>query len=160
VKANDHVRGSGLSEVGFGGGPSSENLDITRSPLRPPERVQPACSCRRHDSSKQRMDDAGRAEGVDVIRLPPRSPNLNAFAERFVRSVKSECLIQMVFLGQASLRHAITHYMTHYHCERNHQGVGNRLLQETAGLSGGSGPVCRRQRLGGLLNFYHRAAAA
>jgi transposase InsO family protein len=53
-------------------------------------------------------------EGVDVIRLPPKTPNLNAFAERFVRSIKSECLSRMIFFGQASLRHAITQYMTHY----------------------------------------------
>jgi putative transposase len=99
-------------------------------------------------------------EGVDVIRLPPRSPNLNAFAERFVRSVKSECLSRMIFFGQASLRHAITQYMTHYHDERNHQGVGNRLLRGAARLSANAGPVSRRQRLGGMLSFYHRAATA
>jgi putative transposase len=99
-------------------------------------------------------------EGLDVIRLPPRSPNLNAFAERFVRSIKSECLNRMIFFGPASLRHAIGHFMVHYHHERNHQGVGNRLLQSTAGINAGSGPVKRRRRLGGMLGFYHCAAAA
>jgi putative transposase len=67
-------------------------------------------------------------EGIRVIRLPFRSPNLNAFAERFVRSVKEKCLNRMIFVGQASLRHALTQYVTHYHGERNHQKLGNRLL--------------------------------
>jgi putative transposase len=73
-------------------------------------------------------------EGIRVIRLPFRSPNLNAFAERFVRSVKEECLNRMIFVGQASLRHALTQYVTHYHGERNHQGLGNRLLQPLADI--------------------------
>src|SRR5258705_4499092 len=68
-------------------------------------------------------------EGMDVIRLPPRSPNLNSFAERFVRSIKSECLRRMIFFGKASLRHAIRQYVAHYHLERNHQGLDNQLLQ-------------------------------
>jgi len=63
-----------------------------------------------------------------VIRLPPRSPNLNAYAERFVRSIKDECLNRMIFVGQASLRRAVSEYVEHYHRERNHQGLGNRLL--------------------------------
>jgi transposase InsO family protein len=98
-------------------------------------------------------------QGIQVIRLPPRSPNLNAFAERFVRSIKEECLSRMIFFGPVSLRRAIGHFIVHYHTERNHQGLGNRLLQPepTAGLSRHS--VLRRQRLGGMLNYYHRAAA-
>jgi putative transposase len=66
-------------------------------------------------------------EGIHLIRLPPRSPNLNAFAERFVRSIKSERLNRMIFFGQASLQHAISHFMAHYHTERNHQGLANQL---------------------------------
>ncbi|MHB8744854.1 MAG: integrase core domain-containing protein, partial [Sulfuricaulis sp.] len=61
-------------------------------------------------------------DGIEIIRLPPRSPNLNAYAERFVRSIKEECLNRMIFLGEASLKHAVNEYMTHYHAERNHQG--------------------------------------
>jgi putative transposase len=98
-------------------------------------------------------------EGIEVIRLPPRTPNLNAFAERFVRSIKSECLNRMVFFGQASLQHAIGQFMTHYHRERNHQGVGNRLLQGAAVAGALTLPVRRHQRLGGMLSFYYRAAA-
>jgi transposase InsO family protein len=96
-------------------------------------------------------------EGNYLIRLPPRSPNLNAFAERFVRSINSECLNRMIFFGQASLQHAISHFMAHYHAERNHQGLANQLLR-AAPIVAPSQPVRRRQRLGGMLNFYHRAA--
>jgi transposase InsO family protein len=66
-------------------------------------------------------------EGIQVIRLPPRSPNLNAFAERFVRSIKEECLSRMIFFGPASLQHAVRQFIAHYHTERNHQGLENRL---------------------------------
>lgn len=97
-------------------------------------------------------------EGIHLIRLPPRSPNLNAFAERFVRSIKSECLDRMIFFEHASLQHAISHFMAHYHTERNHQGLVNRLVQPGPIIEQ-SHPMQRRQRLGGMLNYYHRAAA-
>ena len=76
-------------------------------------------------------------EGVRLIRLPARSPNLNAFAERFVRSIKEECLSRMIFLGQASLRHAIAQYLIHYHGERNHQGLENRIPEPNFGRESG-----------------------
>ena len=98
-------------------------------------------------------------EGIQVIRLPPKSPNLNAFAERFVRSIKEECLNRMIFVGQASLRHAIRQYLTHYHCERNHQGLENRLLKPCSAVGQPHTPVKRRERLGGMLSHYHREAA-
>ena len=97
-------------------------------------------------------------EGIHLIRLPPRSPNLNAFAERFVRSIKAECLNRMIFFGQAALQHAIAHFIAHYHTERNHQGLANQLLRP-APIIAPSQPLHRRQRLGGMLNYYHRAAA-
>jgi transposase InsO family protein len=97
--------------------------------------------------------------GTAVIRLPPRSPNLNAHAERFVRSIKDECLTRMIFVGQASLRRAIGEYMAHYHLERNHQGIENQLIQPAATPIEPSAQVQRRQRLGGMLRFYYGAAA-
>jgi putative transposase len=100
-----------------------------------------------------------RDNGTKVIRLPPRSPNLNAYAERFARSIKDECLNRMIFLGLASLRRAVRDYVEHYHRERNHQGRGNRLLVVPKGVIAASGSVCRRARLGGVLNFYYREAA-
>ena len=98
-------------------------------------------------------------EGIQVIRLPPRSSNLNAFAEPFVHSIKEECLRRMIFLGPASLQHAVRQYMAHYHPERNHQGLENRLPRPASVTALPHHPVQRRQRLGGMLSYYHRAAA-
>ena len=97
--------------------------------------------------------------GVESVKLPPRSPNLNAHAERFVRSIKESCLERLIFFGEASLRTAIQNFVAHYHGERNHQGLGNRLISPEPGHLGNSGEVQRRQRLGGMLNYYYRAAA-
>jgi transposase InsO family protein len=97
--------------------------------------------------------------GIEVVRLRPRSPNLNAFAERFVRSIKGECLNRMIFVSAASLRHAIGQYLSHYHGERNHQGLGNRLLIPSRVMGNPGVPVKRRERLGGMLSYYHREAA-
>lgn len=96
--------------------------------------------------------------GVKVLRLPAKSPNLNAFAERFVLSIKSECLDRIVPLGEAHLRRAISEYVEHYHRERNHQGLDNELIVPEDALNS-TGKVVRRERLGGLLGFYYREAA-
>ena len=97
--------------------------------------------------------------GTEVIRLPPMSPNLNAHAERFVRSIKDGCLNRMIFFGQASLRRAIGEFMAHYHEERNHQGLENRLIRGIPSVAENEGAIHRRPRLGGMLNYYYRAAA-
>ena len=94
-----------------------------------------------------------------VIRLPPRSPNLNAYAERFVRSIKEECLDRMILVGQGALRRAVAEFIAHYHRERNHQGLGNRLIQPEQRSMGTGASVCRRERLGGMLSFYYPATA-
>ena len=99
------------------------------------------------------------SQGIEVIRLPPRSPNLNAYAERFVRSIKVECLSRMIFIGQASLRRALSEYVVHFHHERNHQGLRNRLIRPITAETGSRGAVRRRRRLGGMLNYYERVAA-
>ena len=100
-----------------------------------------------------------RGSGTNVIRLPPRSPNLNAYAERFVCLIKFERLDRMIFIGHAALRCAVTEYMDHYHQERNHQGLNNRLIRRTETNTAYDGLVHRRPRLGGMLNFYYRVAA-
>lgn len=98
--------------------------------------------------------------GTAIIRLPPRSPNLNAYAERFVRSIKEECVQRLIFFGEASLRRALSEYMTHYHQERNHQGMSNWLLNSAANdESYSTGAASKRARLGGILNYYHSEAA-
>jgi putative transposase len=88
------------------------------------------------------------------VRLPPRAPNLNPFAERFVRSLKEECLNRMIFFGHASLRLAITQYMTHYHDERNHRGLENRLLRPFRAVGESQARVKRCQRLGRMLSYF------
>jgi transposase InsO family protein len=100
------------------------------------------------------------AAGVTRVPLPPRSPNLNAYAERWVRSVKEECLARLILFGEASLRHALTEYGEHFHHERNHQGKGNVLLFPTVNPdTARQGPIQCRERLGGLLTYYARDAA-
>jgi hypothetical protein len=98
---------------------------------------------------------------VETIRLPARSPNLNSFAERWVRSVKEECLSKLILFGESSLRRALQQYVMHYHEERNHQGKENRILfpVETEGTRKRKGAVQCRERLGGLLKYYERKAA-
>jgi transposase InsO family protein len=95
--------------------------------------------------------------GVEVLLTAYQAPNMNAYAERFVRSIKSECLDQMIFLGRECLVRAIAEYVAHYHDERSHQGIGNRLICGAEAQSMGCVEVT--QRLGGLLNYYHRQAA-
>ena len=85
----------------------------------------------------------------------------NAHAERWVRSVKEECLGKLILFGEGSLRRVLTDFIDHFHCERNHQGKGNVILFPTTdqAVLGRAGPVRCRERLGGLLKYYHREAA-
>lgn len=96
---------------------------------------------------------------IESIKLPPRSPNLNAYAERFVRTIKESCLEEMIFFGEDSLRKAIREFVAHYHLERNHQGLDNRLIIPTETMGATIGAVRTRRRLGGMLNYYYREAA-
>ncbi len=100
------------------------------------------------------------AVGIKAVKLPARSPNLNSFAERWVKSAKDECLSKLILFGESSLRLALKHYVTHHHHERNHQGKGNLLLFPASEQTNRvEGPVRCRERLGGLLRYYHREAA-
>src|ERR1700731_1143162 len=96
---------------------------------------------------------------VEPLALPARSPNLNAYAERWVRSVKEECLSKVILFGERSLRRALGEYVEHYHAERNHQGKGNVLLFPQDTDVHREGPVQCHERLGGLLRYYHQEAA-
>jgi len=100
-----------------------------------------------------------KSSGVATVKLPARSPDLNAYAERFVRSIKSECLSQIIPLGERHLRRAVKGYTEHYHLERNHQGLDNRLIEEPPGVVDMNSAVIRHERLGGVLNYYERRAA-
>jgi putative transposase len=105
---------------------------------------------------KQILDDAG----VKRLPLPAKSPNLNAIAERWIRSVKEEALSKLILFGERSLRHVLSEYGAHYHTERPHQGKGNVLLfPGDRARKRNEGTIVCRERLGGLLNFYDREAA-
>jgi len=100
-----------------------------------------------------------QAAGVKPVRLPPRSPNLNANIERFIRSLKEECLDRMIFFGEKSLQAATVSYVDHFLREPNHQGMDNRLLIPGREVGEKAGAVMCRERLGGLLGYYYRQAA-
>ena len=97
--------------------------------------------------------------GVETVKLPARSPNLNAHAERFVRSIKHECLNRIVPLGKNHLRTTVRAYVAHYHLERNHQGLDNSLVSQVPDSPGNEGSIQCRERLGGILRYYYREAA-
>jgi putative transposase len=96
-----------------------------------------------------------RAAGVKTIRSMPMAPNFSPFIERFIGSIKSECLDRMIIFGEAHLRYCIEEYVQHYHAERPHQGLDDNLI-EPPPL--GTGEIVCQERLGGLLKFYKRAA--
>ena len=100
-----------------------------------------------------------RTPAIEGLRLPARSPNLNAYAERFVRTIKESCLERMILFGEESLRRAIREFVVHDHRERNHQGLDNQLIFPESADADLSSPIKRRQRLGGMLNYYYRRAA-
>jgi transposase InsO family protein len=104
------------------------------------------------DEVRRQLQDAG----IRVVLTPARARNANAYAERFVRSIKEECLDRLIPMGEAHLRRALAEYVEHYHAERNHQGIGNRLIAGAPVIP--MSRVRRHPRLGGLLNFYARAA--
>src|SRR5215831_9970001 len=104
------------------------------------------------------FDNVLTSEGVQCLRLPAQSPNLNAYAERWVRSVKQECLSRLILVGEQSLKRALTEFIAHFHSERNHQGKGNVLLFPVPATETRDLTVRCRERLGGLLRYYCRAA--
>ena len=97
-----------------------------------------------------------RAGGVTSVKLPPRSPNLNPHAERWVQSVKRESLSKLILFGEGSLRRALAQFGAHFHRERNHQGKGNVILFPSDESAKEDAPIRCRERLGGLLKFYYR----
>jgi len=96
---------------------------------------------------------------VEPVRLPPKSPNLNAYMERFHLSLKLECLDKMIFFGEQSLRRATNSFIRHYHEERNHQGLGNKIIEPGDEAAAITDTIECRERLGGILKYYYRDAA-
>ncbi len=99
------------------------------------------------------------SSGIETVKLPARNPNLNAYAERFICSIKSECLAQIIPLGEEHLRDAVKEYTEHYHVERNHRGLDNRLIEKLHGVINMNSAVECHERMGGILNYYERRAA-
>jgi len=116
-----------------------------------------ALICDRDKKWTDRFRRVIEGAGVRVVQTPIQAPNANAYAERFVRSIREECLDRLIVFGERRLRHVIDQFMTHYHGERNHQGLGNELIAPQSEQNGGTHVYCR-ERLGGLLRYYHRAA--
>ena len=103
-----------------------------------------------------KFDSILKAAGVDPVKLPPRSPNLAAHTERFVRSIKEECLDHLILSSEDQLRYVLGEYLKYYHHERIHQGL-NRIIEPQHGRN--QGEIIRIERLGGLLKSCHRKAA-
>jgi putative transposase len=100
--------------------------------------------------------------GVTCVPIPAQSPNCNPHAERFVKTVRTECLDQFVIFGERHLRHLIKEFLGHYMTERHHQGIGSQIIRPKAAPSNDNAALSaigRRSRLGGLLNYYCREAA-
>ena len=99
-----------------------------------------------------------RATGVRSLKIPRRSPNLNAYCERYVLAIKSECLDKMILIGEKHVRYVVEQYCEYYLRERPHRVLGHRVIEpDTPPPS--EGPVLCRERLGGLLNTYYRQVA-
>lgn len=100
-----------------------------------------------------------KESGVKAIRLPPRSPKMSAHLERFMRSIKSEAHSRTIFFSEGSLQRATISFLAHYHQERNHQGLSNRIIEPGGEVGQDRGLVNCRKRRGGTLRYYYRAAA-
>jgi transposase InsO family protein len=132
-------------------GAGQPSLGLHANPGRPPHDRDPLFA--------KTFREVLGSSGVRTVRLPARSPNLNAYAERFVRSIKSECLAQIIPVGERHLRTAVNEYTEHYHLERNHQGLENELIEDRRGAVDMSADIERHQRLGEIMNYYDRRAA-
>jgi len=97
--------------------------------------------------------------GIETVRLPARSPNFNAYAERYVRTIKEGCLDRMILIGEGPLRRAIGGFVVHYHTERNHQSLENKIIRPESAAFPNAGEVHSQKRLGGMLRYSYRQAA-
>ena len=100
-----------------------------------------------------------KAGGVKSVKIPAQSPNCNPHAERFVKTIKYECLNNFAIFGERHLRYLIKEFVEHFLSERFHQGIGGQLIKGEAGSANDNGAITRRSRLGGFLNYYHREVA-
>jgi len=113
--------------------------------------------CDRDGKWTEGFRDIVEGSGVRVVLTPIQAPNANAYAERFVRSIREEGLDRLIPFGERRLIRVLDEFVAHYHGERNHQGLGNDLIAPEPLPRDGTHVRCR-ERLGGLLRYYHRAA--
>jgi transposase InsO family protein len=99
------------------------------------------------------------SSGIRPVRTPPHAPNCNAYLERFHESFKREAADRVIFFGEAHLRRVVDEYLVHYHRERNHQGLKGKIIDPAEKIGLTAGRICRRERLGGMLNYFYREAA-
>jgi len=131
----------------------------SRDRVSDPSTSEPSSTAPVAPAAPTHIAAAAKSAGVEPLRLPARSPNLNAFAERFVRSIKESCLDQLIFFGESSLLRATSEFVLHYHRERNHQGLENKIIRPDFTEFPTHGTINCRKRLGGLLRYYYRKAA-
>jgi hypothetical protein len=110
----------------------------------------------RDTSFRTMRDYLSQNTDTEVVLLPPKSRNLNAYMERWFRSLKSESLNRIIFFGKRSLERAVAEYAEHYQSERNHQGLQNSLIEPDQTTGTDNGTIDCRERLGGMLKYYHR----
>ena len=130
------------------------------------EPMLPNCKYLVHDRDSLftiKFENTLKEFGITPIKTPPRSPNLNPFIERFNRSIKYECLNNMIIFGEKNLRRFLKEYADHYHFERNHQGIGNEIIESENDILKhsklGNGLIVKKERISGLLNYYYRQTA-
>ena len=158
-----HLESRRVSLAGLTRHPTEEWMQqIARNAIDPDAGPLRGCRYLLHDRDAKfcsSFDSLLKTGGVKALKLPARSPNLNSFAERWVRSVKGECLSKLILFGETSVKRALTEFIAHFHSERPHQGKGNVLLFPTTNQLQAEGHriVCK-ERLGGLLKYYSRAA--
>jgi transposase InsO family protein len=126
----------------------------------------PNCKYLVHDRDSlytEKFENTFKDFGITPIKTPPRSPNLNPFAERVIRSIKYECLSNMIIFSEKRLRNILKEYIEHYHFERNHQGIGNEIIESENEIlkhsKSSKDPIVKKERIGGLLNYYYRQSA-
>ena len=112
--------------------------------------------------SIQQQQEPVKGDGISSVAIPAQSPNCNSHAERFIKSIRHECLDHFIVFGETHLRHLVREYVAHYNAERYHQGIGGKLLTGNAVAANDNSTtaiVKARSRLAGTLNFYHREVA-
>src|SRR5436309_3244988 len=132
---------------------------VSPTPSRGSWRAIASSSATGTASGRRDSETSWEGSGVRVVLTPIQAPNANAYAERFVRSIREECLDRLILFGERGLIRVLDEFVAHYHGERNHQGLGNDLIAPERLPRDGTRVRCR-ERLGGLLRYYHRAARA